>query len=56
MDAEGDRLWLGRLKQDAPGKLERHEAHLMRQLNATRAKLSGYQAARPAREAGPLKL
>ncbi len=55
-----DQLRLGRMleaemKKNLTAKLGRHEAHLMRQLRATRAELTEYQAARLAREAAALK-
>ena len=43
------------MKKNLTAKLGRHEAHLMRQLRATRAELSEYQAARLAREAAAVK-
>jgi len=51
-----DQLRLGRMleaeiKKILTTKLGRHEAHLMRQLRATRNELTDYQAARAAREA-----
>ena len=58
--ADRDQLRLGRLlaaemNKNLTAKLDCHEAHLMRQLKATRAELSEYQAARLAREAVALK-
>jgi hypothetical protein len=39
------------MNNNLTAKLDRHEAHLMRQLRATRAELFAYQAAQPIREA-----
>jgi hypothetical protein len=54
--AERDQLRLGRLlaaemNRNLTAKLDRHEAHLMRQLKATRTEFADRQAARAAREA-----
>ena len=43
------------MNKNLTAKLGRHEAHLMRQLRATRAELSAYQAARLVREAAAVK-